>query len=123
MTTQYEQKLQNPVCTAVEHFGNLQIDTFRKIKRSPQYFRPPWTEIDYSRFDYNYAQSAEVQASKSTKSTNITAKYTQTDRNKKKTRSTMLRNQPEQTQITPPHYIHSEKSDYHRLTQHGHGSL
>jgi hypothetical protein len=37
---------------AMEHLGKLQIDT-RKIERSPpQYFRPPWTNIDHNRFDY-----------------------------------------------------------------------
>jgi hypothetical protein len=36
----------------MEYFGKLQIDT-RKIERSPQYFRPPWTNtIDNNRFDY-----------------------------------------------------------------------
>jgi hypothetical protein len=38
---------------AFEFFGKLQIDT-RKIERSPQYCRPPWTwtNIDHNRFDY-----------------------------------------------------------------------
>jgi hypothetical protein len=35
----------------MEYFGKLQIDT-RKMERSLQYFRPPWTNIDYNRFDY-----------------------------------------------------------------------
>jgi hypothetical protein len=38
---------------AMEHLGKLQIDT-RKIERSPQYIRPPWTHIHYNRFDYDY---------------------------------------------------------------------
>jgi hypothetical protein len=36
---------------AMEHLGKLQIDT-RKIERSPQYFRAPWTNIYHNRFDY-----------------------------------------------------------------------
>jgi hypothetical protein len=36
---------------AMEYFRILQIDT-RKIKRSPQYFKLPWTNIDHNRFDY-----------------------------------------------------------------------
>jgi hypothetical protein len=35
----------------MEHRGKLQIDT-RKIERLPQYFRPPRTNIDHNRFDY-----------------------------------------------------------------------
>jgi hypothetical protein len=35
----------------MEYFGKLQIDT-RKIERSPQYSRPPWTNIDHNTFDY-----------------------------------------------------------------------
>jgi hypothetical protein len=35
---------------AMEYLGKLQIDT-RKIERLPQYFRPPWTNIDHNRFD------------------------------------------------------------------------
>jgi hypothetical protein len=38
--------IQNPCLYQQWNFGNLQIDT-RKIECSPQYFRPPWTEIDY----------------------------------------------------------------------------
>jgi hypothetical protein len=34
-----------------EYFDNLQIDT-RQIELSPQYYRPPWTEIDQSKFDF-----------------------------------------------------------------------
>jgi hypothetical protein len=41
-----------PLCVrAMEHLGKLQIDT-RKIERSPQYCRLPWTNIDHNRFDY-----------------------------------------------------------------------
>jgi hypothetical protein len=29
----------------------LQIVDTRKIERSPQYFRPPWTNINHNRFD------------------------------------------------------------------------
>jgi ribonuclease HI len=35
----------------MEYFGKLQIDT-REIERSAKYFRPPWTNIDYNRFEY-----------------------------------------------------------------------
>jgi hypothetical protein len=38
--------IQNPCLHKQWNLGNVQIDT-RKVKRSPQYFRPPWTEIDY----------------------------------------------------------------------------
>jgi hypothetical protein len=34
-----------------QYHRKLQIDT-RKIERLPQYFRPPWTNIDRNRFDY-----------------------------------------------------------------------
>jgi hypothetical protein len=36
---------------AMGYFGKLQID-IRKIERSPQYFRPPWMNINHNRFDY-----------------------------------------------------------------------
>jgi hypothetical protein len=36
---------------AMEYFGKLEIET-RKIERSPQYFRPLWTNIDHNWFDY-----------------------------------------------------------------------
>jgi hypothetical protein len=72
---------------AIEYLGKLQIDT-RKIERLPQSFRPPWTNIDHNRFDYElYAIQRDFKLKLfafSTKSTNITAKYTQTDRKKTK---------------------------------------
>jgi hypothetical protein len=74
----------------MEHLGKLQIDT-RQIERSPpQYFRPPWTNIDHNRFDFE--QFEEAQATKdtklklfvpSTKNTNITAKIYTDDGSKK----------------------------------------
>jgi hypothetical protein len=74
----------------MEHIGKLQIDT-RKIERSPQYFRPSWTNIDHIRFDYELcairrgASKEKYQAgTSSTKNTNITLKYTLTDRKKTK---------------------------------------
>jgi hypothetical protein len=36
---------------AMKYFGKLQINT-RKIEHPPQYFRPPWTNIDHNRFYY-----------------------------------------------------------------------
>jgi hypothetical protein len=36
---------------AAERLGNLDGD-IRRFERSPQYFRPPWTESDLSRIDY-----------------------------------------------------------------------
>jgi hypothetical protein len=74
---------------AMEHLGKLQIDT-RKIQRSPQFLRTPWTITDSIT---NYAQFDEAQATKDsklklfaplTKNTSITAKYTTTDRKKTK---------------------------------------
>jgi hypothetical protein len=75
---------------AMEYFGKLQIDT-RKIERLPQYFRPQRTNIDHNRFVYEPcairlgASNDRFQAF-STKSTNITAKYRQTDRKRRKGR-------------------------------------
>jgi hypothetical protein len=36
---------------AMAYIGKLQIET-RKIDSLAQYFRPPWTNIDHNRFDY-----------------------------------------------------------------------
>jgi hypothetical protein len=35
----------------MEYLGKLQIDT-KKFECLPQYFRPPWTNIDHNRLDY-----------------------------------------------------------------------
>jgi hypothetical protein len=61
---------------AMEHLGKLQIDT-RKIERSPQYFIPPWTNIDLNKFDY---ELCAIRRGASNENTNTTAKYTPTDR-------------------------------------------
>jgi hypothetical protein len=44
-----------------EYLGNLRIDT-RKIELSPQYYRPPWTEMYQRNLILNSAQSSEDQA-------------------------------------------------------------
>jgi hypothetical protein len=72
----------------MEYFGKLQIDT-TKIERSPQYLDHHGRTSTITDSITNYAQSYEAQATKdsklklfafSTKSTYITARYTQTDR-------------------------------------------
>jgi hypothetical protein len=82
---------------AMELLEKLLIDT-RKIERSPQYFRPPWTNIDHKRFDYELCAIRRGASNDSklklfafpTKSTKITVVHTKRKHNKKKTISTKL---------------------------------
>jgi hypothetical protein len=87
----------------MEYFGKLQIDN-RKIERSPQYLDDLGRTSTIT--DSKYAQSDEVQATNdfklkpfafSTKSTNITAKYTQTDRKKTKRSDTKQKHNKKKT--------------------------
>jgi hypothetical protein len=115
---------------AMEYFEKLQIDT-RKIERSPQYFRPPSTNIDHNRFVIRRGASnerfqAETFCILNEKYEHHSKIYTDVKKKDEKVGQfpqNSIYSAEQSAIINAPLQVTTRMSNHHRLTQHNNSSL